>query len=196
MQRELRARGEPALADLVEDAAGITYHAPDRDLFASKVTDHALAYLLYVAATRARFTEPDPAGNRFYLTRKGLSAVETYLFARFHMYRNVYFHKVVRSAEGMVKLALQRAKRLAVQGRLPWPPWPNSKSSNSPVAGSRNAGKANRRPSGLNRNAGPLTPNVTSNSPVAVSQNRVVRSQLAEASTSLLGWNSRKLTRD
>jgi HD superfamily phosphohydrolase len=38
------------------------------------------------------------------------------------MYRNVYFHKVVRSAEGMVKLALQRAKRLAVQERLEWPP--------------------------------------------------------------------------
>jgi HD superfamily phosphohydrolase len=38
------------------------------------------------------------------------------------MYRNVYFHKVVRSAEGMVKLTLQRAKRLAVQGRLSWPP--------------------------------------------------------------------------
>ena len=37
------------------------------------------------------------------------------------MYRNVYFHKVVRSAEGMVKLALQRAKRLAVQDRLEWP---------------------------------------------------------------------------
>ena len=37
------------------------------------------------------------------------------------MYRNVYFHKVVRSAEGMVKLALQRAKRLAVQERLEWP---------------------------------------------------------------------------
>jgi HD superfamily phosphohydrolase len=38
------------------------------------------------------------------------------------MYRNVYFHKVVRSAKGMVKLALQRAKRLAVQERLTWPP--------------------------------------------------------------------------
>jgi len=38
------------------------------------------------------------------------------------MYRNVYFHKVVRSAEGMVKLTLQRAKRLAVQERLAWPP--------------------------------------------------------------------------
>jgi HD superfamily phosphohydrolase len=38
------------------------------------------------------------------------------------MYRNVYFHKVVRSAEGMVRLALQRARRLAVQDRLNWPP--------------------------------------------------------------------------
>ena len=38
------------------------------------------------------------------------------------MYRNVYFHKVVRSAEGMVKLALQRARRLGVQERLTWPP--------------------------------------------------------------------------
>ena len=37
------------------------------------------------------------------------------------MYRNVYFHKVVRTAEGMVKLALQRAKRLIEQGRLSVP---------------------------------------------------------------------------
>src|SRR5439155_16702677 len=40
----------------------------------------------------------------------------------YHMYRNVYCHKVVRSAEGMVKLALQRARRLAIQERLIWPP--------------------------------------------------------------------------
>ena len=39
-----------------------------------------------------------------------MSAVEAYLQSRYHMYRNVYFHKVVRSAEGMLKLALQRAK--------------------------------------------------------------------------------------
>src|SRR5205823_15119146 len=56
------------------------------------------------------------------LDYKGVSAVEAYLQARFNMYRNVYFHKVVRSAEGMVKLALQRARRLAVQRRLEWPP--------------------------------------------------------------------------
>src|SRR5439155_11025520 len=59
--------------------------------------------------------------DRLAVDIKGISAVETYLQARFNMYRHVYFHKVVRSAEGMVKLALQRAKRLAVQRRLEWP---------------------------------------------------------------------------
>ena len=63
----------------------------------------------------------DRASDRLAVDIKGVSAVETYLQARFNMYRNVYFHKVVRSAEGMVKLALQRAKRLAVQRRLEWP---------------------------------------------------------------------------
>jgi HD superfamily phosphohydrolase len=53
---------------------------------------------------------PDPEGKRFYLTRKGLSAAETYLFARFHMYRTVYFHKTSRAAEVMLKLLFRRLK--------------------------------------------------------------------------------------
>lgn len=64
----------------------------------------------------------DEASDRLVVSYKGTSAVENYLQSRYHMYRHVYFHKVVRSAEGMVKLALQRARRLAVQDRLPWPP--------------------------------------------------------------------------
>ncbi len=63
----------------------------------------------------------DPATQRLAVTLKGLSAVEGFLQARYHMYRNVYFHKVVRSGEGMLRLALQRARRLAIQGRLDWP---------------------------------------------------------------------------
>jgi HD superfamily phosphohydrolase len=63
----------------------------------------------------------DRTSDRLAVTWKGISAVEAYLQARFNMYRNVYFHKVVRSGEGMVKLALQRARRLAVQRRLEWP---------------------------------------------------------------------------
>lgn len=61
----------------------------------------------------------DEGSDRLAVTWKGVSAVEAYLQSRFHMYRNVYFHKVVRSAEGMVKLALQRARLLAAQDRLP-----------------------------------------------------------------------------
>ncbi len=61
-------------------------------------------------------------GGRLAVSTKGVSAIENYLQGRYHMYRNVYFHKTVRSAEGMARLALQRAKRLAVQERLDWPP--------------------------------------------------------------------------
>ncbi len=62
-----------------------------------------------------------PATQRLVILPKGISAVEAYLQARYHMYRNVYFHKVVRSAEGMLKLALRRARRMAMQDRLAWP---------------------------------------------------------------------------
>jgi HD superfamily phosphohydrolase len=55
---------------------------------------------------------PDPEGKRFYLTRKGLSAAETYLFARFHMYRTVYFHKTSRAAEVMLRLLFRRVKEV------------------------------------------------------------------------------------
>ena len=59
--------------------------------------------------------------GRLAVLPKGLSAVEAYLMARYHMYRNVYFHKVVRAAEGMVTLILRRAKALAAAGELAWP---------------------------------------------------------------------------
>jgi hypothetical protein len=84
----------------------------------SQYGDYDLNWLLHALTI-------DEKTNRLAVTHKGVSAVEAYLQSRFHMYRNVYFHKVVRSAEGMLKLALQRAKRLAVQGRLEWPPGDN-----------------------------------------------------------------------
>jgi len=48
----------------------------------------------------------DSTCDRLAVTAKGISAVETYLQARFNMYRHVYFHKVVRSAEGASQAAL------------------------------------------------------------------------------------------
>jgi HD superfamily phosphohydrolase len=55
---------------------------------------------------------PDPDNRRFYLTRKGLAAAETYLFARYHMYRTVYFHKTSRAAEVMLKLLFRRYREI------------------------------------------------------------------------------------
>lgn len=119
------------VADLVQG------EAPDRfwsDVLASQLDADRFDYLLRDnLMTGSRYggfdlrwvlhaLSIDPATRRLTVTWKGVSAVEAYLQSRFHMYRNVYFHKVVRGAEGMVKLALRRARRLAVQGRLEWPP--------------------------------------------------------------------------
>lgn len=57
----------------------------------------------------------DEKRGRFYLARKAMDAAEAYIFARYHMYRSVYFHKTVRAAEVMVRLALRRFKELADQ---------------------------------------------------------------------------------
>ena len=49
---------------------------------------------------------------RFYLNEKALLAAEDYVFARYHMYRNVYFHKATRSAEVMLRLVFKRYSEL------------------------------------------------------------------------------------
>jgi HD superfamily phosphohydrolase len=56
--------------------------------------------------------QPQADGRRFYLSRKALSAVEAYIFARFHMYRTVYFHKTTRAAEMMLTLLFRRFRQL------------------------------------------------------------------------------------
>ena len=63
----------------------------------------------------------DESSSCLAVTSKGVSAVEAYLQSRYHMYRNVYFHKVVRTAEGMLKLVLQRARQLANEKKLASP---------------------------------------------------------------------------
>ena len=57
----------------------------------------------------------DMRKKRFYLSSKAQIAAEQYVFARYHMYRTVYFHKTTRAAEVMFKLALKRYKELLAQ---------------------------------------------------------------------------------
>jgi HD superfamily phosphohydrolase len=96
------------------DADRFDYLLRDNLMTGSRYGDFDLSWLLQALML-------DPSSGRLAVAAKGISAVEDYLQARYHMYRNVYFHKVVRSAEGMLRLAVQRARRLAVQDRLAWP---------------------------------------------------------------------------
>ena len=105
------------LSDIISgqlDADRIDYLLRDNLLTGSNYGAFDVEWLLVAMAV-------DPTTQRLVVLPKAISAVEGYLQARYHMYRNVYFHKVVRSAEGMLRLALRRAKRLAVQDRLEWP---------------------------------------------------------------------------
>jgi len=54
----------------------------------------------------------DDNKKRFYLSHKAFMAAEAYVFARYHMYRTVYFHKTTRAAEVMLRLLFKRYKDL------------------------------------------------------------------------------------
>jgi uncharacterized protein len=106
------------LSDVISsqlDADRLDYLLRDNLFTGSRYGQFDLRWLIAALAV-------DPASQRLVVRPKAISAVEAYLQARYHMYRNVYFHKVVRASEGMLKLALRRAKRLIVQDRLTWPP--------------------------------------------------------------------------
>lgn len=60
----------------------------------------------------------DERDDRIYVESKGLYAVEEYLQARYYMFRQVYFHRTLRSAEAVLISALNRARTLIERGKL------------------------------------------------------------------------------
>ncbi|HET7040055.1 MAG TPA: HD domain-containing protein [Gemmatimonadales bacterium] len=54
---------------------------------------------------------PSPRGPTVGLHEKGVSPLESLLFAKYQMYRNVYWHHAVRSATAMFKRAVRTALR-------------------------------------------------------------------------------------
>jgi HD superfamily phosphohydrolase len=53
--------------------------------------------------------DPDSGVQRVGISEKGLSALESLLFAKYQMYRNVYWHHAVRSATAMYKRLVEGA---------------------------------------------------------------------------------------
>ncbi|MGA0353257.1 MAG: HD domain-containing protein [Poseidonia sp.] len=57
--------------------------------------------------------------GRMFVKRWGLPAIEAYLVTRYHMYQQVYFHKVNMLTQAYLVNMLERARELATVGELP-----------------------------------------------------------------------------
>jgi HD superfamily phosphohydrolase len=62
----------------------------------------------------------DEESDRIYVAARGLYAVEEYLQARYYMFRQVYFHRTLRSAEAVLRSVLRRALKLLEAGEEVW----------------------------------------------------------------------------
>ena len=62
----------------------------------------------------------DEAADRIYVEARGLYAVEEYLQARYYMFRQVYFHRTLRSAEAVLRSIIRRALNLHENGIDVW----------------------------------------------------------------------------
>ncbi|MGI9036766.1 MAG: HD domain-containing protein [Pyrinomonadaceae bacterium] len=64
--------------------------------------------------------EIDEREDRLYVSARGIYAVEDYLQARYYMFRQVYFHRTLRSAEAVLRSLLRRALMLFQTGKKVW----------------------------------------------------------------------------
>lgn len=64
--------------------------------------------------------EINEADDHLYVSAPGIYAVEDYLQARYYMYRQVYFHRTLRSAEAVLRVLLRRALHVFRNGRDAW----------------------------------------------------------------------------
>ena len=62
----------------------------------------------------------DETGDRIYVAARGLYAVEEYLQARYYMFRQVYFHRTLRSAEAVLRSIFRRVLQLLEAGESVW----------------------------------------------------------------------------
>ncbi len=62
----------------------------------------------------------DETNDRIFVAARGLYAVEEYLQARYYMFRQVYFHRTLRSAEAVLRSILRRALKLLEMNQPVW----------------------------------------------------------------------------
>lgn len=93
------------------DADRLDYLLRDSLMTGAKYGNYDLEWILHAL-------EIDEAHDRIYVAANGLYAVEEYLQARYYMFRQVYFHRTLRSAEAVLTSILRRAVELLAAGQL------------------------------------------------------------------------------
>lgn len=77
-----------------------------------------VAYGVYDFNRIYRTIEYDEGLNRIIVIGKGITALEGYLVARYHMYNSIYKHKTTMSAEALLSAIFRRAMDLLEDGKL------------------------------------------------------------------------------
>ena len=77
-------------------------------------------YGIYDVEWIIKSLEIDEENDRLYVSARGIFAVEDYLQARYYMFRQVYFHRTLRSAETVLRSLLRRALELFQNGKYVW----------------------------------------------------------------------------
>lgn len=113
----IEGKFEPAaLAQLVSsqlDVDRMDYLLRDSLMTGAKYGIYDLEWIINALAI-------DEENDRIYVAARGLYAVEEYLQARYYMFRQVYFHRTLRSAEAVLRSILRRALKLLETGQPVW----------------------------------------------------------------------------
>ncbi|MBD0373796.1 MAG: HD domain-containing protein, partial [Pyrinomonadaceae bacterium] len=117
ISRIIEGRFQPAaLAQLVSsqlDVDRMDYLLRDSLMTGAKYGIYDLEWVINALAI-------DEESDRIYVEARGLYAVEEYLQARYYMFRQVYFHRTLRSAEAVLRSLLRRALKLLEANEEVW----------------------------------------------------------------------------
>lgn len=117
---------DPDLPDLVADLIAHRAHHYAAPIISSQLDADRMDYLLrdgymtgvqnyhYDAQRIQEMLRHDH--NGLLVDRRALPAVESYLLSRLHMYQQVYFHKTLRAAEGILRAIFRRVISLLSNG--------------------------------------------------------------------------------
>lgn len=123
--RDQFPRERRALLDIVSsqlDADRLDYILRDGLATGVKIGVYDFERILGMFQIYERVADDGVTTRRLAVNHRAREAVEGYLIARFHMFKQVYLHKAVRAAEKMLEAVLRRGRELMTAGHTFDPP--------------------------------------------------------------------------